>query len=140
MMQFTYIMNLKKGVKTNPCWNEFNSEVQKSLKKWEICGRHFLEMGMYFHLTIVIYYIVVEKKKHCWWKFDETLFFCCALAKDISQMLKRWEIWYVLEIKIICSLSSQSSFFILSSQLCSLRKITSTSTRYGQTTKLEGEV
>ena len=33
IMQFTYIMNLKKGVKTTLCWNKFNSEVQKSLKK-----------------------------------------------------------------------------------------------------------
>ena len=29
----TKIMNLEKGVKTNPCWNEFNSEVRKSLKQ-----------------------------------------------------------------------------------------------------------
>ena len=28
----TKIMNLEKGVKTNPCWNEFISEVRKSLK------------------------------------------------------------------------------------------------------------
>jgi len=58
----TKIMNLEKGVKTNPCWNEFNSEVRKSLKQWEMCGHHFLEMGMYFHLTVVIYYISVSKK------------------------------------------------------------------------------
>ena len=29
----TKIMNLEKAVKTNPCWNEFNSEVRKSLKQ-----------------------------------------------------------------------------------------------------------
>ena len=29
----TKIMNLEKGVYTNPCWNEFNSEVRKILKR-----------------------------------------------------------------------------------------------------------
>ena len=29
----TKIMNLEKELKTNPCWNEFNSEVRKSLKQ-----------------------------------------------------------------------------------------------------------
>ena len=28
----TKIMNLEKGVKIGSCWNEFNSEIRKSLK------------------------------------------------------------------------------------------------------------
>ena len=55
---------------------------------------------MYFHLTVVIYYISVSKK---------------SLLMKIwvnSVLISYWEIWYVLEIKIICSLSSQSSYFI----------------------------
>ena len=53
---------IHQGVQTNICWNEFNSEVQKSLKKLENCGRHFLEMGMYFHLNVVSYFIFLSKK------------------------------------------------------------------------------
>ena len=39
----TKIMNLEKGVHTNPCWNEFNSEVRKILKQWEARWGHYLQ-------------------------------------------------------------------------------------------------
>ena len=44
------IMNLEKGIATNPCWNEFNSEVRKILRLWKIHADAISwEISMYFH-------------------------------------------------------------------------------------------
>ena len=44
------IMNLEKGVATNPCWNEFNSKVRKILCLWKVHADAISwEMSMYFH-------------------------------------------------------------------------------------------
>ena len=38
------IINLEKGMKTNVCWNDFNSDVQKLIY-------YFFELSMYLHCS-----------------------------------------------------------------------------------------
>ena len=65
------IMNLEKGIATNPCWNEFKSEVRKMLRLWKIHADAISwEMSMYFHNDRWTFLCFCFWRNHCRWRFE----------------------------------------------------------------------
>jgi hypothetical protein len=52
------LMNLEKGWKINPCWNELRSVIKKAGKLW---NNHTWFCGIRWDMHM-------RGKNHCWWK------------------------------------------------------------------------
>ena len=98
----TKIMNLEKGVKIGSCWNEFNSEIRKSLK-WRSFYCHFLVFTLHFHRTVEI---CVYSENSLLMEIWVKLYSYLTLEKDINGCWNVERIVICWKLKICCLPSS----------------------------------